>query len=160
MIVLKEIEKIYLTKNSPQVVALKNINLTFESKGMVFITGKSGCGKSTLLNILGALDSCTSGSMIIENKNINEFTEKELDNYRNSYVGFVFQEFHVLNAYNVYDNIRLAKELQQEKISEKELDAYLEKVSLTNLGKRKMNELSGGQKQRIAILRALIKILG
>ena len=71
MIVLKEIEKIYLTKNSPQVVALKNINLTFESKGMVFITGKSGCGKSTLLNILGALDSCTSGSMIIENKNIN-----------------------------------------------------------------------------------------
>lgn len=157
MIVLKEIEKIYLTKNSPQVVALKNINLTFESKGMVFITGKSGCGKSTLLNILGALDSCTSGSMIIENKNINEFTEKELDNYRNSYVGFVFQEFHVLNAYNVYDNIRLAKELQQEKISEKELDAYLEKVALTNLGKRKMNELSGGQKQRIAILRALIK---
>lgn len=157
MIVLKEIEKIYLTKNSPQVVALKNINLTFESKGMVFITGKSGCGKSTLLNIIGALDSCTSGSMIIENKNINEFTEKELDNYRNSYVGFVFQEFHVLNAYNVYDNIRLAKELQQEKISEKELDAYLEKVSLTNLGKRKMNELSGGQKQRIAILRALIK---
>ena len=157
MIVLKEIEKIYLTKNSPQVVALKNINLTFESKGMVFITGKSGCGKSTLLNILGALDSCTSGSMIIENKNINEFTEKELDNYRNSYVGFVFQEFHVLNAYNVYDNIRLAKELQQEKISEKELDAYLEKVPLTNLGKRKMNELSGGQKQRIAILRALIK---
>lgn len=157
MIVLKEIEKIYLTKNSPQVVALKNINLTFESKGMVFITGKSGCGKSTLLNILGALDSCTSGSMIIENKNINEFTEKELDNYRNSYVGFVFQEFHVLNAYNVYDNIRLAKELQQEKISEKELDAYLEKVSLTNLGKRKMNELSGGQKQRVAILRALIK---
>ena len=157
MIVLKEIEKIYLTKNSPQVVALKNINLTFESKGMVFITGKSGCGKSTLLNILGTLDSCTSGSMIIENKNINEFTEKELDNYRNSYVGFVFQEFHVLNAYNVYDNIRLAKELQQEKISEKELDAYLEKVSLTNLGKRKMNELSGGQKQRIAILRALIK---
>ena len=83
--------------------------------------------------------------------------EKELDNYRNSYVGFVFQEFHVLNAYNVYDNIRLTKELQQEKISEKELDAYLEKVSLTNLGKRKMNELSGGQKQRIAILRALIK---
>lgn len=157
MIVLKEIEKIYLTKNSPQVVALKNINLTFESKGMVFITGKSGCGKSTLLNILGALDSCTSGSMIIENKNINEFTEKELDNYRNSYVGFVFQEFHVLNAYNVYDNIRLTKELQQEKISEKELDAYLEKVSLTNLGKRKMNELSGGQKQRVAILRALIK---
>lgn len=157
MIVLKEIEKIYQTKNSPQVVALKNINLTFESKGMVFITGKSGCGKSTLLNILGALDSCTSGSMIIENKNINEFTEKELDNYRNSYVGFVFQEFHVLNAYNVYDNIRLAKELQQEKISEKELDAYLEKVSLTNLGKRKMNELSGGQKQRVAILRALIK---
>lgn len=157
MIVLKEIEKIYLTKNSPQVVAVKNINLTFESKGMVFITGKSGCGKSTLLNIIGALDSCTSGSMIIENKNINEFTEKELDNYRNSYVGFVFQEFHVLNAYNVYDNIRLAKELQQEKISEKELDAYLEKVSLTNLGKRKMNELSGGQKQRIAILRALIK---
>lgn len=157
MIVLKEIEKIYLTKNSPQVVALKNINLTFESKGMVFITGKSGCGKSTLLNILGALDSCTSGSMIIENKNINEFTEIELDNYRNSYVGFVFQEFHVLNAYNVYDNIRLTKELQQEKISEKELDAYLEKVSLTNLGKRKMNELSGGQKQRVAILRALIK---
>ena len=157
MIVLKEIEKIYQTKKSPQIVALKKINLTFESKGMVFITGKSGCGKSTLLNILGALDSCTSGSMIIENKNINEFTEKELDNYRNSYVGFVFQEFHVLNAYNVYDNIRLAKELQQEKISEKELDAYLEKVSLTNLGKRKMNELSGGQKQRVAILRALIK---
>ena len=157
MIVLKEIKKIYQAKNSPQVIALKNINLTLEDQGLVFITGKSGCGKSTLLNILGGLDSPTSGAIYIQNQNMNHWNDKELDSYRNSYVGFIFQEFHVLNAYNVYDNIRLAKELKQEKISDQELDAYLDKVSLTGLGKRKMNELSGGQKQRVALLRALVK---
>ena len=91
MIVLKEIKKIYQAKNSPQVIALKNINLTLEDQGLVFITGKSGCGKSTLLNILGGLDSPTSGAIYIQNQNMNHWNDKELDSYRNSYVGFIFQ---------------------------------------------------------------------
>lgn len=124
---------------------------------MTFVLGKSGSEKSTLLNILGGLDKYDSGDMIIYGKSSSTFTNADLDCYRNTYVGFVFQEFNLLEDYNVYENIILSLQLQEKDISEKELDELLEKLELNNYKLRKVNELSGGQKQRVAIARALIK---
>lgn len=157
MIELKNIGKIYKSKKSSDTVALKDINIKIGNTGMLFIVGKSGSGKSTLLNLLGGLDSPTSGELLINNKNISKFTKNQYDSYRNTYVGFIFQEFNVLEQYNVYENIELAMELQKKKIDKNTIDKLLDKLGISNLGKRKINELSGGQKQRVAIARALIK---
>ena len=157
MIELKEVSKIYRSKKSVDTLALKNVSLTLEDKGMVFILGKSGSGKSTLLNLLGGLDKPSSGEIFIQGKSMKEFTEKDFDRYRNSFVGFVFQEFNLLEDYNVYENIELALALQQKKDENHFIRHLLTSLDLEGLEKRKINELSGGQKQRVAIARALVK---
>ena len=157
MIEFRNVNKIYKTKNGVETKALNNINLKIGNKGMVFITGKSGSGKSTMLNLLGGLDNVTSGELLTNNQNISNFKNKQYDSYRNTYIGFVFQEFNILEEYNVYENINLALKLQNKKSSKEEIDNLLNKLGLENLGGRKPNELSGGQKQRVAIARALIK---
>lgn len=156
MIELKNVTKKYKSKQGSDTIALNEINLTLGEKGMIFITGKSGCGKSTLLNILGCLDQKTSGEISIFGENIDSFDEKKKDAYRNSCIGFVFQEFYVLDKYNVSENIELALELKGEPKEDK-VEKILEKFDLKQIEKRKINELSGGQKQRVAIARALIK---
>lgn len=157
MIELKNVTKIYKSKNGNSTKSLCNVNLKFENKGMVFIIGKSGSGKSTLLNLLGGMDSVTSGEILLNNKNINEFTKSDYDAYRNTYIGFIFQDFNVLEQYNVYENIELALKLQGKSVSKLEIENILNKLGLENLESRKINELSGGQKQRVAIARAIIK---
>ena len=157
MIQLKNVKKIYKSKKGSSTIALDDVNLKIENKGMLFIVGKSGSGKSTLLNLLGGLDNLTSGELLINGKNINNFNNKQYDSYRNTYIGFVFQEFNVLEQYNVYENIELALRLQNKKNYKDNINNLLEKLGLSNLGNRKINELSGGQKQRVAIARALIK---
>lgn len=157
MIELKNICKTYKSKKGSNTKALNNVSVTFDNKGMTFILGKSGSGKSTMLNILGGLDSYDSGDMIILGKSSKDFTQKDFDSYRNTYVGFIFQEFNLLEEYDVYQNIVLALQLQQKEINENEVDELLDKLELTHLKNRKINELSGGQKQRVAIARALIK---
>ena len=157
MIRLEHITKIYQSKKGMKTIALSDISLDFESKGFTIITGKSGSGKSTLLNIIGGLDKYDSGNIIILNKNSKDFTQEDFDSYRNTYVGFVFQEFNILEDYNVYENIIMALQLQQQKIDDSKIEEILKKLELVNLKYRKVNELSGGQKQRVAIARALIK---
>ncbi len=158
MIELKNLTKIYTTKKKKNyTVALDNIDLKIENKGLVFIVGKSGSGKSTLLNLLGGLDDATSGEIKINGKDIGKFSEKELDAYRNTYIGFVFQEFNLLDEYNVYKNIELAMKLQNETPSKEYISKLLKLLGIENLENRNINELSGGQKQRVAIARALIK---
>ncbi len=157
MIELKNITKIYQSKKSFSTVAIDNINLKFDNKGLVFIVGKSGSGKSTLLNLLGGLDSPTSGEISINGRDISSFSQSQYDSYRNTYIGFVFQEFNILEQYNVYENIELSLRLQGKKTSKKEMNHLLNKLGLTNLELRKINELSGGQKQKVAIARALVK---
>ncbi len=157
MITLKNISKTYRSKKGKNTKALDNVSLTLGNKGMTFILGKSGSGKSTLLNLLGGLDQYDSGDMIILGKSSKDFTQADFDSYRNTYVGFVFQEFNILEDYDVYENIVLALQLQQKKVIPEEVNALLDRLELTELKKRKMNELSGGQKQRVAIARALIK---
>lgn len=156
MLELKNVSKVYHSKKSIDTIALKDISLKFPSHGMVFILGKSGSGKSTLLNILGGLDVPSSGDIFFFHKDITKFSSKEYDSYRNSVIGFVFQDFLVLEEYNVFENVSLALELQG-KNDEKKVFDILKKVDLDQYAKRKMNELSGGQKQRVAIARALVK---
>ncbi len=157
MIELKNVTKTYKSKKGHITKAVKNISIKFDDRGMTFILGKSGSGKSTLLNIIGGLDKYDSGDMAILGKSSNNFKMADFDSYRNTYVGFVFQEFNILEDYNVYENIVLALQLQQKKVDNNKIDNLLEKLELKNLKTRKVNELSGGQKQRVAIARALIK---
>jgi len=157
MITLKNITKIYNSNNEHEVKALKGVSLTLPNKGFVFVVGKSGSGKSTLLHILGGLDQYDSGDMIVNQKSTTFFSSKDFDNYRNSNIGFIFQEFNLIDSFTVKQNILIASNLQNKFISDKNLLDLLDKVELGNLITRFPNELSGGQKQRIAIARALVK---
>ena len=158
MIELRNINK-YYQSGTEKIHALKNINLVFPQKGLIFILGPSGCGKSTLLNLLGGLDKADEGEIFIENRAFSSFSKQDLNNYLNSYLGFVFQEYNILKDLNLYENISLPLEIQNvpKKVINEKVKKTIEDVDLKSLDKRRINELSGGQRQRIAIARALIK---
>ena len=157
MIEIKNIVKTYRPKKGGEVKALDDVSLKFPEKGLVFILGKSGSGKSTLLNVMGGLDTADSGEIIIKGKSSKEFSTGDFDSYRNTYLGFIFQEYNILEDFNVGANIALALKLQGAKATDEKINEILDEVGLSGYGKRKPNELSGGQKQRVAIARALVK---
>lgn len=157
MLETRELVKIYKPKKGVPVTALNKISLKFPEKGMVFLLGKSGSGKSTLLNVLGGLDKYDGGEIIIKGVSSKNFKQQHFDSYRNTYVGFIFQEYNVLDEFSVGANIALAIELQGRRASDSEINDILKQVDLEGFGARKPNELSGGQKQRVAIARALVK---
>jgi ABC-type lipoprotein export system ATPase subunit/ABC-type antimicrobial peptide transport system permease subunit len=150
MITLNNLNKIY----SNGVHALKDVNLSFKDKGLFFIIGKSGSGKSTLLNILGGLDQQTSGTYLYGNQDLHDI---DLNAFRNSAVGFVFQEFNLIETLTVKENLEIALKLQGIKTDDKIVNDALMSVELEGYQDRLPNTLSGGQKQRVAIARALIK---
>ena len=157
MLELKNINKTYRPKHGKPVHALNDVSLKFDQKGMVFILGKSGCGKSTLLNVIGGLDKYDSGEIIIKGKSSKEFSGSDFDSYRNTFIGFIFQEYNILSEFNIAKNIALAIELQGKKATPEKVQELLDMVDLSSQGSRKTTELSCGQKQRVAIARALIK---
>ena len=128
MIQITNLKKDYTSKTGVTTNALKGINLNIGEKGLVFIIGKSGSGKSTLLNVLGGLDNITEGQILINNKDLTKFSEKELDSYRNTYVGFVFQDFNLLEQYSVSENIEIANSLQGKETNKEELENLLTKL--------------------------------
>jgi len=157
MLEIRNLSKVYRSKTGEEVRALDNVSISFPESGMVFILGKSGSGKSTLLNIMGGLDSYDSGEFIIKGKSSKDFGGSDFDAYRNTFIGFIFQEYNVLDDFTVGANIGLALELQGKKATAEKINEILTEVDLLNYAKRKPNELSGGQKQRVAIARALVK---
>ena len=157
MLEIRNVTKVYRSKTGEEVRALDNVSINFPEAGMVFILGKSGSGKSTLLNVMGGLDSYDNGEFIIKGKSSNDFVGSDFDAYRNTFIGFIFQEYNVLDDFTVGANIGLALELQGKKATEKKINEILSSVDLLNYAHRKPNELSGGQKQRVAIARALVK---
>ena len=157
MLEIRNVTKIYRSKTKEQVVALNNVSIAFPETGMVFILGKSGSGKSTLLNVIGGLDSYDSGEFVIMGKSSKDFVGSDFDAYRNTFIGFIFQEYNILDDFSVGANIGLALELQGKKATNEKITDILRQVDLLNFANRKPNELSGGQKQRIAIARALVK---
>ncbi|MBQ3869874.1 MAG: ATP-binding cassette domain-containing protein [Clostridia bacterium] len=156
MLSVYNLHKVY-GKGKLAVHALKGININFPETGMVVILGKSGCGKSTLMNILGGLDRPTSGNVYINGTPFSSLSERRLDDYRNTYVGFVFQNFNIIETKTVYENVELALKLQNGAVNYDKIDEALSAVGLAGLGYRKPTELSGGQRQRVAIARALVK---
>ena len=157
MLEVKDLYREYKPKKGEPVVALNHVSVKFPDKGLVFILGKSGSGKSTLLNVMGGLDKADGGDIIIKGKSSKNFKQGDFDSYRNTYLGFIFQEYNILDEFNVGQNIGLALELQGKKATSDEINRILEEVDLKGYGNRKTNELSGGQKQRVAIARALVK---
>ncbi len=156
MLQLKNVVKKYNTK-AGVVNALDGVSLTFPSSGMVFVLGKSGSGKTTMLNVIGGLDDIDGGEILIQDKQFSTFTAKEYDSYRNTFIGFVFQEYNLLSEYTVEYNIKIAMELQGRPVDEEECNRLLREMEIENLKNRKPSELSGGQRQRVAIARALVK---
>ena len=157
MLEVKNLKKTYKTKGGNITKALDDVSIVFPEKGLIFLLGKSGSGKSTLLNVIGGLDRVDSGEIIIKGKNSKDFSASDFDSYRNTFIGFIFQEYNILNEFNIEQNIALALQLQGKKNDKEAVDAILKQVDLQNFGRRKPNTLSGGQKQRVAIARALIK---
>lgn len=156
MIEITGLTKIYRSKRQ-KTIALNDINLTLPDKGMVFLLGKSGCGKTTLLNMLGAMDTFDDGEIFVEGRALSSLSLAERDAYRNTYVGFVFQEYNLIEDFDVWQNIAVAQELQRIEPSSEKISEILIRLGLQGLEKRRTDELSGGQRQRVAIARALIK---
>ena len=157
MIKLTGINKIYRTEEI-ETQALENVNLEVQKGEFLSIMGPSGCGKSTLLNIMGLLDSPTSGTIEINGTRTENMGDKELAAFRNKTLGFVFQSFHLINSLNVIDNVELP--LLYRKMSSSERTALakqvLERVGLSHRMKHMPTQLSGGQCQRVAIARAIV----
>ena len=140
MLQLRNITKTYKVGNG-QVVALDNINIDFPDKGIVFVVGKSGSGKSTLLNILGGLDKMDNGEIIIDGKSTSDFSGSDFDAYRNYHIGFIFQEFNLLDDLTVRENIALALRMQAKGHDATTIDEALKLVNLEGLGYRNYNFL-------------------
>lgn len=157
MLELRNLSRYYKQKKGPTVKALDGINLTINERGMIFVLGKSGSGKSTLLNVIGGLDKYTDGDLLIKGKSTSTFTQSEFDSYRNTMVGFIFQEYNILDEFTVGQNIGIALELQGKKATSEAINEILDVLDMTGYAGRKPNTLSGGQKQRVAIARALVK---
>lgn len=157
MITLTSLSKVYRT-NEIETVALENVNLTVDRGEFLSIMGPSGCGKSTLLNIMGLLDTPTTGTIEINGTRTEGMKDKELAAFRNKTLGFVFQSFHLINSLNVLDNVELPLLYRHVNSSERKRLAQevLEKVGLSHRMRHFPTQLSGGQCQRVAVARAII----
>ncbi|WP_073003893.1 ATP-binding cassette domain-containing protein [Clostridium amylolyticum] len=160
VIELKNVNKYYKLKND-MLHALKDINLTINQGEFVMIMGKSGSGKTTLLNLLGFLDRFEKGNYIFNGKDVTNLNENQRSELRNSYMGFTFQQFHLIDSLTIGKNVELPllyreKNGMSRKERAKRVEKYLDTVGLLDKKKRSPSELSGGQQQRVAIARALI----
>ncbi len=156
IIKLTDINKIYRTKEI-ETQALENVNLEVTKGEFISIMGPSGCGKSTLLNIIGLLDTPTSGTVEIEGTTTDGMSDKALSAFRNKRLGFVFQSFHLINSLNVIDNVEIPLLYRSMSASERSKRAreVLERVGLSHRLRHMPSQLSGGQCQRVAIARAI-----
>lgn len=156
---VKNVKKIYTTRfGKNQVQALSNVNFSVEVGEYVAIMGESGSGKTTLLNILAALDKSTRGSVLLQGKDLTHIREKEITNFRREHLGFVFQDFNLLDNFNNKDNIFLPLVLSKKSVSEMErrLAPIAKQLGIEDILTKYPYEISGGQKQRVAVARALI----
>lgn len=159
ILTVKGIKKIYTTRfGGNRVEALKHVSFEVESGEYVAIMGESGSGKTTLLNILAALDKPTSGNVVLDGKDLSKIKESQIAEFRRDNLGFVFQEFNLLDTFSIEDNIYLPLVLAGKSYSEMQerLRPIAKTLGLTELLKKYPYEISGGQKQRAAVARALI----
>ena len=134
---------------------LKDFNLEVVEGEIITITGKSGCGKSTLLNIIGLLDAYTSGDMLINGKRITKITSKDAELLRRYYIGYIFQNYALIEKDTVEENLKIAVRYSSEKDKKNAIRQALRIVDLEDYENKKIYELSGGEQQRVAIARAI-----
>ena len=158
LIELKEISKIYLKGKNNSTRALDGVNLSIDKGEFIAVVGKSGSGKSTLLHILGLADTYTTGNYILDGKSLDKVGSGKLAKIRNDKIGFVLQDFALINQMTVFDNI--ATPLYINGVSEKKIKAQVLEVAselgINDILNKKANQISGGQCQRVAIARAII----
>ena len=153
LIEFKQVSRVYKVGDHEQ-KALDNIDLNIEEGKFIVILGPSGAGKSTLLNLLGGLDSPTSGTIFVNNKDISKLSNDDLADYRAETVGFVFQSYNLIPTLTVFENVSLVKEITSNPLSVNEM---LKEVGLEDHKDKFPSELSGGEQQRVSIARALAK---
>lgn len=151
---LNNVNKVYNIGEGIEVNAANNVNFSIEKGEFVVILGPSGAGKTTVLNLLGGMDDCTSGSIVIDNQDISDFSKRELTEYRRTQVGFVFQFYNLVGNLTAKENVELATQDCKNSISS---DEVLEQVGLKDRMHNFPSQLSGGEQQRVAIARALGK---
>lgn len=150
-----DLKKYYGTK--PNITkALDGVTLSIEEGEFVAIVGTSGSGKSTLLNMMGGLDTPTSGSIKVKGKELSKFNDEKLTIFRRRQIGFIFQNYNLVPVLNVYENIVLPVELDGDKVDKKFMGEVVRMLALEDKLNNLPNNLSGGQQQRVAIARALI----
>lgn len=156
---VRGLKKIYSTRfGGNKVEALRNVNFTVEEGEYVAVMGESGSGKTTLLNILAALDKPTNGSVILDGKDLSKIKEKDVAAFRRDNLGFVFQDFNLLDTFTLEDNIYLPLVLAGKNYKEMsgKLETVAKRLGIQSLLKKYPYEVSGGQKQRAAVARAII----
>jgi putative ABC transport system ATP-binding protein len=157
MIELQSIKKSF--QNGEEIVtAIDDVSLVIKQNEFVAVMGSSGSGKSTLMNVLGCLDTPSSGKYILDNRDVASLTDDELSSIRNEHIGFIFQTFHLLPKLNVIENVKLPlrySNIDNDEANKRALD-LIERVGLSHRKNHKPFEMSGGQRQRVAIARALI----
>lgn len=159
LLYVKNLKKIYTTRlGGNKVQALSNISFSVEDGEFVAIMGESGSGKTTLLNIIGSLDNATSGEVLLEGRNLTDINDKEISAFRRNNLGFVFQDFNLLDTFSIKDNILLPLVLSKTPYQDMicRLNPISEKLGLKELLEKYPYEVSGGEKQRTAVARALI----
>ena len=157
---VKHLQKIYSTRFSSQKVeALKDVSFDVEEGEYIAIMGESGSGKTTLLNILASLDKPTSGEVLLDGKDLTKISDKHISAFRRDNLGFVFQDFNLLDTFNVADNIYLPLVLSKEPyaLMKPKLEKLARPLGINHLLEKYPYEISGGQKQRLAIARAIAK---
>ncbi len=159
LLTIKNLKKVYTSKNKGNIVeALKDISFTVNKGEYISIMGESGSGKTTLLNILATLDKKTSGEVILAGENLSSKKESSLAKFRREKLGFVFQDFNLLNTLTVKENIILPLVLSNinSKIIEENIKDIIQKLRISDILTKYPYEISGGQKQRVAVARAII----
>ncbi|MGL1958976.1 MAG: ABC transporter ATP-binding protein [Colwellia sp.] len=157
MLKLHNLSRVYQTDDI-ETMALNGVNIEIEKGEFIAIMGPSGCGKSTLLNTLGMLDSPTSGSYIFNDEDVSNYSEAQLSVIRKQNIGFIFQNFNLIDELTVAENIELALLYHNIPSSErkKRVTSVMDKVGIAHRAKHMPSQLSGGQQQRVAVARAVV----
>jgi len=156
---LSDVKKVY-PLGKTEVQAVRGVSFSIEKGDFISIAGPSGSGKTTILNLIGCIDTPTSGSVRIGDKTTGQLTDREITSLRHEALGFIFQSFNLIPVLNVFENIEFPLLLGKTRTSKKEaqewVDSLIEDVGLSAWKTHRPNELSGGQRQRVAIARALV----
>ena len=152
---IKDVSKVYESQ-SGKVPVLEKVNIRIHKGEFVGIVGDSGSGKTTLLNLIGGMDSVSGGTITVAGEVISDYNDRQRTLYRRRHVGFIFQDYNLMNELTVYENILMPFQLKKKEITESRIDQFLGKLKLQDKKNAFPMQMSGGEQQRAAILRALL----